>query len=106
MPIIRYKHTLYAVNWLVHCLLCWNRYPIAMSPDHISAGAYNRNIDKRLVQKLVWPRETSIVLQNESSCSHLIPFVFLLGTLLKRLDLLRKEAREMDRQKRNVRTRI
>ena len=31
--------------------------------------------------------------------------VLMLGTLLKRLDLLRKEAREMDRQKRNVRTR-
>ena len=30
----------------------------------------------------------------------------MLGTLLKRLDLLRKEAREMDRQKRNVRTSI
>jgi len=28
--------------------------------------------------------------------------VFAVGTLLKRLDLLRKEAREMDRQKRNV----
>jgi len=26
---------------------------------HITAGAYNRNIDKRLARKLVWLRETS-----------------------------------------------
>ena len=58
MPIIRYKRTPYAGNWLAHYLLHWNRYTIALSPDHISAGAYNRNIDKRLAQKLVWPRET------------------------------------------------
>ena len=30
-----------------------------MSPDHITAGAYNRDIDKRLTRKLVWLRETN-----------------------------------------------
>ena len=34
-------------------------YGILSSPDHITAGAYNRNIDKRLARNLVWPRETS-----------------------------------------------
>ena len=29
-----------------------------MSPDHITAGAYNRDIDKRLTRKLVWLRKT------------------------------------------------
>ena len=29
-----------------------------MSPDHITASAYNRNIDKRLARILVWLRET------------------------------------------------
>ena len=30
-----------------------------MSPDHITAGAYNRNIDKRLARNMVWLRETN-----------------------------------------------
>ena len=29
-----------------------------MSPDHITDGAYNRNIDKRLARNMVWLRET------------------------------------------------
>jgi len=29
-----------------------------MSPDHITAGAYNWNIDKRLARNMVWLRET------------------------------------------------
>ena len=34
--------------------------PPSSAPDHITAGAYNRNIDKRLARKLVWLRETTI----------------------------------------------
>jgi len=30
-----------------------------MSPDHITDGAYNRNIDKRLAHNMIWLRETS-----------------------------------------------
>jgi len=29
-----------------------------MSPDHLTAGAYNRNIDKHLARNMVWLRET------------------------------------------------
>ena len=35
-------------------------YGIVMSPDHITAGTYNRDINKRLARSyMVWLRETS-----------------------------------------------
>jgi len=30
-----------------------------MSPDHITAGTYNLNIDKRLARNMIWLRENS-----------------------------------------------
>jgi len=33
--------------------------PIISAEFNITAGAYNRNIDKRLARKLVWLRETT-----------------------------------------------
>ena len=32
-----------------------------MSPDHITAGVYNRDIHKQLARNLVWLRETSLL---------------------------------------------
>jgi len=40
-----------------------------MSPDHITAGAYNRNIDKRLARNMVWLREIKFSLYYYTSGS-------------------------------------
>ena len=42
-----------------------------MSPDHITAGAYNQNINKPQARIMVWPRQTSLKVD---TCDHLDMF--------------------------------
>ena len=72
MLLLQYRRMPDVANCLAHCLLCWDRYIIALLPDHISAGAYNENIDKWLTSKLVWPHETSPQLAKKETQNALI----------------------------------
>ena len=48
-----------------------------MSPDHVTAGAYNQDIDKRLARKLVWLRETMIDFTSRGPSRIGISYAFL-----------------------------
>ena len=42
-----------------------------MPPDHITAGAYNWNIDKCLVRHMVWLRKIKLYLNVSSKYCHI-----------------------------------